>query len=120
MIQYHGLSDGFIPPGSSIYFYTQVLSTLLPKAISLSDFYKFYVIPGMQHCAGSVGDAPWVIGGASQPFDLGPTVRGVPGFEDPKHNVLLALMQWVEHGIAPEAIIATKYVNDSVELGDRR
>ena len=120
LIHYHGLSDGLIPTGSSVYFYKQVLATLIPKGVSVPDFYKFYLIPGMQHCSGSVGDAPWYIAGGGQPFTLGPTVHGVPGYEDPKHDALLALMQWVEHGVAPEEIIATKYVNDTVELGVKR
>jgi feruloyl esterase len=120
LIHYHGLSDGLIPTGSSIYFYKSVLAALIPKGISVPEFYKFYLIPGMQHCGGSVGDAPWYIGGGGQPFMLGPTVHGVPGFEDPKHDALLSLMQWVERGIAPEEIVATKYVNDSVALGVRR
>jgi feruloyl esterase len=104
LIHYHGFSDGLIPTGSSIYFYKQVLSTLLPKGVTISDFYKFYLVPGMQHCSGSVGDAPWYIGGGGQPFSLGATVHGVPGFEDPKHDALLALMQWVEDDVAPEEI----------------
>jgi len=29
-------------------------------------------------------------------------------------------MQWVEHGIASEEIIATKYVNEAVSLGVQR
>jgi feruloyl esterase len=120
LIHYHGFSDGLIPTGSSIYFYKQVLSTLLPKGVAISDFYKFYLVPGMQHCSGSVGDAPWYIGGGGQPFSLDATVHGVPGFEDPKHDALLALMQWVEDDVAPEEIIATKYVNDTVELGVKR
>ena len=120
LIHYHGLSDGLIPTGSSIYFYKQVLQTLLPAGVSVDSFYKFYLIPGMQHCQGSAVDAPWYIGGGGQPFILGPTVHGVPGFEDPKHDALLALMQWVEQGIAPEEIVATKYLNDSVALGVQR
>jgi feruloyl esterase len=120
LIQYHGLSDALIPTGSSIYFYKRVLTTLTPLGINVSDFYKFYLIPGMQHCSGSVGDAPWYIAGGGQPFTLGPTVHGVPGFEDPKHDALLALMQWVERGIEPEEIIATKFVDDTVALGVRR
>jgi feruloyl esterase len=31
--------------------------------------------------------------------------------------VFLALQQWVEHGVAPEQIIATKYVNDNPASG---
>lgn len=120
LIHYHGLSDGLIPAGSSIYFHKQVLATLIPKGINVPEFYKFYLIPGMQHCAGSVNDAPWYIAGGGQPFPLGPTVSGVTGFNDAKHNALLALMQWVEHGTAPEEIIATKYVNDTVIAGVKR
>ncbi len=120
LIHYHGLSDGLIPTGSSIYFHNQVLATLIPKGVNVPDFYKFYLVPGMQHCTASVNDAPWYIAGGNQPFALGPTVSGVPGFDDAKHNALLALMQWVEHGIAPEEIIATKYVNDNVTSGVKR
>jgi serine/threonine protein kinase len=37
---------------------------------------------------------------------------GVAVRMDPQHNIFVALEQWVEQGIAPDAIIATKYVND--------
>jgi feruloyl esterase len=117
LIHYHGLADGLITAGSSIYFRKQVLSTLIPAGISVPDFYNLYLMPGVQHCRGSVGNAPWYIGGSGQAFSLGPTVHGVPGFEDPKHDALLALMDWVENGIAPNEIVATKYVNDTVALG---
>jgi len=114
LIHYHGLSDGLIPTGSSTYFHNQVLATLIPKGVNVPEFYKFYLVPGMEHCQASVNDAPWYIAGGNQPFSLGPTVSGVPGFDDAKHNALLALMQWVEHGIA------TKYVNDNVTSGVKR
>jgi feruloyl esterase len=32
---------------------------------------------------------------------------------EPQCNISAALERWVEHGVAPNAIIATKYVNDS-------
>jgi Tannase and feruloyl esterase len=32
---------------------------------------------------------------------------------DPDHNILLALQRWVDQGIAPERIIATKYKSDN-------
>jgi feruloyl esterase len=34
------------------------------------------------------------------------------GSGDPEHNLGAALERWVEHGIAPERIIATKRKND--------
>lgn len=41
----------------------------------------------------------------------------VPGYVDPQHDVLLAMMQWVENGTAPEQLIATKWNNDTLEDG---
>jgi feruloyl esterase len=120
LIHYHGLADGLIPASSSTHFYKQVLATLIPKGVSVSDFYKLYLIPGMQHCGGSVGDAPWYINGGGQGFMLGPTVHGVPGFGDKRHDVLMALMEWVERGVAPGEIVATKFAGDRVEDGVRR
>jgi len=38
----------------------------------------------------------------------------VPGFMDAKHDALLALMAWVEHGTAPDQIVATKWHNDTL------
>jgi feruloyl esterase len=58
-------------------------------------------------------NAPWYFAGANQAEDLSPSVHSVPGFEDPQHDILLALMDWVENGNAPNQIIATKWVNDS-------
>ena len=120
LIHYHGYSDGLIPATSSIYLHQQILRTLIPKGVSVPSFYKFYLIPGLLHCAGSIGDAPWYIGGGGQHSALGTNVQSVPGFEDPRHDVVLALMRWVEDGVAPEELIATKFVDDGVEKGVRR
>jgi feruloyl esterase len=53
------------------------------------------------------------VAGANQAASLGSDVHSVPGFSDSKHDVLLAMMAWVENGTAPDAIVATKYVNDA-------
>lgn len=45
----------------------------------------------------------------------GAAAAGVP-FES-THNVLAALVDWVERGVAPETIEGTKFVNDTVALG---
>lgn len=58
-------------------------------------------------------NAPWYIAGANQAAQLGDNVSGVPGYRDAKHDVILALMNWVENGTAPDSIIATKYTDDS-------
>ncbi|KAK0099373.1 hypothetical protein ONS96_008404 [Cadophora gregata f. sp. sojae] len=130
LIHYHGLSDGLIPAGSSLYFYNQVLNTLTPSTTKpsnpISHFYKLYLIPGMLHCSRSTGDAPWYINGGGQAFALGDTVTGVPGFETSngcdaaRYDVLKAVKRWVEEGVEPREMVATKFVDDDVRKGVRR
>ncbi|KAE8332558.1 Tannase/feruloyl esterase [Aspergillus sergii] len=118
LIHYHGFADGEIPTGSSIYYYKQVEKAMIPLGYDLDDFYRFFLIPGMQHCSGSVHGAPWYIGSANQPSALtGSNIWGVPGFRDTKHDAVLALMAWVEDGTAPTELIATKYIDDTPALG---
>ncbi|KAI2613396.1 tannase and feruloyl esterase [Hypoxylon sp. NC1633] len=114
ILKYHGDADALIPTTSSIYFYQQVSRTLKPKGIELDDFYRFFLIPGMNHCAAS-NIAPWYIASASQ--TISGTTHSVPGFEDAEHDIILAMMRWVEQDEAPDYLIATKFVNDSASLG---
>lgn len=114
IIKYHGLADALIPTSSSIHFYKQVAQTLVPKGVSLDDFYRFFLIPGMNHCSGSTV-APWYIGGASQA--ISDITYSVPGYVDADHDVILAMVKWVEEGKAPEQLIATKFTNDTLASG---
>ncbi|KAI0157982.1 tannase and feruloyl esterase [Hypoxylon sp. FL1284] len=114
IIKYHGSADPLIPTASSIYFYKQVLQTLVPKGVNVDDFYRFFLIPGMNHCQ-SANVAPWYIASASQA--LPGTTNSVPGYEDADHDIILAMMKWVEQGEGPEQLIATKFVNDTPSEG---
>ncbi|GAB7365183.1 hypothetical protein MBLNU230_g6269t2 [Neophaeotheca triangularis] len=116
LLHYHGEADSLIPSGSSYYFYNQVLRTLQPKGVELDSWYRFFPVPGMLHCAGTApnSNAPWYFAGGNQAGDLGTGVSGVPGFEDEEHDALLALMAWTERDVAPEKIVATKWVEDDV------
>lgn len=58
--------------------------------------------------------APWYFAGGNQAAQLGTGVSGVPGFRDADHDALLALMRWTEDDKAPEKIVATKWVNDTL------
>jgi feruloyl esterase len=62
----------------------------------------------MQHFQGSVLDAPWYIGG----FQTLEDTVGVPGYQDREHDVIRALMDWVEKGVAVDKIVTTKFKND--------
>ena len=87
----------------------------------LDPFFRLFLVPGMSHCGSSAppyDSAPWSFGQGGAPTPTGPGfTHGIPGFEDSQHDVLLALMAWVEEGQAPDTLVATKYVNDTVGLG---
>ncbi|EXJ66976.1 uncharacterized protein A1O5_09622 [Cladophialophora psammophila CBS 110553] len=88
--------------------------------IPLDDWYRLFLIPGMQNCQGTAFGAPYYIVSAPQPFELGQDVWSGSGFSDPKHGALLALLGWRENGTAPESIIGTKFINETVTAGVRR
>lgn len=115
MIMYHGLADSIIPTKSSLVFYNSVYRTMLSKGFSsLDDFYRLFLIPGMNHCSGSP-NAPWYIAGGSQ--SVAGASHSVPGYADADHDVILAMIRWVEEGKAPEQLVATKYKDDKVAEG---
>ncbi|PSN69985.1 putative ferulic acid Esterase/Feruloyl esterase [Corynespora cassiicola Philippines] len=122
LMHWHGLGDALIPYQSSRTFYEAVYRNISSRSVDyeVGDFYRLFEVPGMLHCAGSNGDAPWYFGPGSGPEELGPDVYGVPGFRDAEHDAVLALMRWVEEGVAPDWITSTKFVNDTIELGVRR
>jgi pimeloyl-ACP methyl ester carboxylesterase len=93
LLLYHGENDG---PAPSITYYQRLVATMGEKAVD--EFARFYVIPAMGHCGG--GPVP----------EFG--ARLWPAAQDSQHSIILALEQWVEQGIGPDAIIATKYRRD--------
>ncbi|HEX6496680.1 MAG TPA: tannase/feruloyl esterase family alpha/beta hydrolase [Acidobacteriaceae bacterium] len=101
LIMYHGWADAAISPLYSIRYYQQVQQKLDPQKQSTDEtasFLRFYLMPGVKHCAGGPGaDA---IGQFGLPGMKGSTAA---------NNVIHALEDWVEEGKAPESITATKY-----------
>lgn len=115
LMHHHGTADGLIPTGSSVYFHSQVQQALAGKNVTVDDFYRFFVVPGMQHCMGTPDSvrAPWYFAGPNQAGALGNGTYGVPGFRDAAHDELLALMAWVEQGTAPETLVATEWEDEA-------
>jgi len=106
LIQYHGWGDAAIAPLSSIEYYESVGAFLarFPDAQGdasrpIHDFYRLFMIPGMGHCGGGAG--PNRFGNSS----------GSPG--GPETNIMSAIEQWVEKGIAPEKIVASGVRGDN-------
>jgi Tannase and feruloyl esterase len=104
LILYHGWSDPAISPFNTINYYNGVVQTMGVE--NAGSFVRLYMVPGMQHCIG--GKGPDSFG------QLGTTTA-----KGPEHGVYDALEQWVESGTAPEAIVATKYVDDNSAKGVR-
>ncbi len=71
------------------------------------NFFRYFLVPGMAHC----GRGPGL-------NDVG-QVDTVEVPRDSEHDVLAALVKWVEQGTAPDKIIATAFVDASPAKGIR-
>ena len=99
VFMYHGIADAVVPPRGSVEYYNRTVEAFGGVG-ETSDFFRLFLVPGMQHCGYTVTDAPWAMGGASQAAVLGLNTWSVPGFANKDHDALLALMDWVEKGDA--------------------
>ncbi|OAS22093.1 tannase/feruloyl esterase family alpha/beta hydrolase [Paenibacillus oryzisoli] len=96
IMMYTGLSDPLVPYQDALHYYERVIEAQGGLA-ETQDFFRFFLIPGMGHCGGGPGLN-----------DLG--LSSVPSKQrDSEHDILNALVAWVENGKAPEKIIATAY-----------
>jgi hypothetical protein len=107
LILYHGWSDSGIPAMSTINYYDSVAARM--GSHETDDFVRLYMAPGMQHCFEGPGPNSF---GQFDFSSFGAGAQQVARGTDPQHSVSSALEQWVENGVAPGPIIATKYVND--------
>ena len=88
LLQYHGWNDQLISAQNSIDYYESVLSFFgagRDRTRTLGDvqtFYRLFMAPGMAHCSGGQGP---------NAFDM-----------------QAVLEQWVERGVAPDQVVATR------------
>ncbi|KAL2163562.1 hypothetical protein VTH06DRAFT_5620 [Thermothelomyces fergusii] len=108
VVLYHGLADGLVPTKGTGLYWNRTLDALGGPA-GVEDFMRLLLVPGMGHCYGTAVDAPWNFGAAFHASRMGPAVRSVPGFEDARHDVLMALVDWVERGRPVDSIVATTW-----------
>jgi feruloyl esterase len=88
LIQFHGWADPQISPENSTQYYTRVVNAL-GGAEKVHGSYRLFMAPGMGHCGGGAGP---------NTFDM-----------------VAALEQWVEHGKAPDQILASHSTNGVVD-----
>ena len=96
LIVYHGWSDPDISPLNSINYFEDVASFMRHRGDDrqdarerVNDFFRLFMVPGMQHCSGGPGP---------NTFDM-----------------LTALEEWVEKGKAPERIVASHLTGGVVD-----
>ena len=100
LLLYHGWADPLIPSQSSINYFNALVgnngqgfqqasfsSDGSPGLRRTQSFARLFMVPGMYHCSGGPGP---------NTFDA-----------------LSPLVNWVENGVAPETITATKFVADT-------
>jgi feruloyl esterase len=92
LILYHGWNDSAIPPLNTVNYYESVVARMGRQ--QAEEFVRLYMVPGMEHCGG--GPGPDSFGGGPLPD------------ADPEHSMFSSLEQWVERGVPPKAIVATK------------
>jgi feruloyl esterase len=81
LIVYHGWADQGVSPLATLDYYAKV-TAMEGGVTSVQGWFRVFMVPGMFHCRG--GDAP-------NTFDF------MPG-----------IMAWVEHGNAPDGVIASQ------------
>jgi feruloyl esterase len=86
LIIWHGWADPALPPQATVDYYRQ-LQTRDPNA---SEYCRLFMVPGCLHCGGGPGasDVDW----------------------------LSVIVQWVEHGAAPDRVIASKSAHGKIEM----
>ncbi|KXJ85325.1 Tannase/feruloyl esterase [Microdochium bolleyi] len=103
IMAYHGHIDQTITSELAIQWFAKVQAATGLGLDAMLDFYRLFLVPGMAHCAGGPG-----------PNNIGQRYPLDPAKTDAEHNVLLALVDWVENGKAPSSIVGTKYTGDNV------
>lgn len=87
MITYYGWADTALNPLMNVEYYEQVRAKLGGGA---KDVYRLYMVPGMFHCRGGLG------------VD--------------RIDAITPLINWVEGGVAPETLIASREVDGNVKI----
>ncbi|OAF98543.1 putative feruloyl esterase [Paraphaeosphaeria sporulosa] len=102
LLTLHGFEDNIIPTDISTSYYHRVSEAMSRPPSSLDEFYRYFRVSGLSHCA--LGNGAYSVGMYS--FGLIPNAME----QDPDDNVLSRIVAWVERGEAPEYIRGTAFV----------
>jgi hypothetical protein len=93
MITYHGLADQLIMSDGTYNYYNRVTDAM-GGLKATQKFYRFFPFPGNAHCGGTPG------------FPNAPLINS--------NDMFAALVNWVEHGVAPDEIDAANNSNPAL------
>lgn len=99
-IFYQGWDDEVLQAENTPNYYQQVMGAMGGQA-STQGFARLFMVPGMAHCYFGPGASSF--GGVGQQ---------IPPVRDAQHDLQKALERWVEDGVAPASMVATKYADD--------
>jgi pimeloyl-ACP methyl ester carboxylesterase len=126
LVHYHGWNDAVVPPDGSIaYLYAlaqferlrnlpkadfdrevdrltpeQVASTSESYLDKVKQYHRLFMLPAMAHCTQPAAGPSAIGGGANEPPDA---------YRSSDHHAVSAAIKWVEQGIAPDRIIASRF-----------
>ena len=125
LVHFHGWNDSVVPPqGSVAYFYalTQFeklrnlpkaafdmqVEKLTPQVVAataeafgsqVQQYHRLFLLPNVAHCGNGTGPSA-IGGGAPEP---------PAAYRDADHHAVSAVIKWVEQGVAPDRIVATRF-----------
>jgi hypothetical protein len=114
LMQFNGWVDVEVNPKGGLMYYEKVVARNRQGGVELAgfdhpkdpalaktqEFYRLFMGAGVSHCRGGPG-----------PNEFGQ--QG--GDQAPSHDMVSALYQWVEKGVAPSEVVATKFADDDPE-----
>jgi feruloyl esterase len=98
LLVYNGWQDPVVNPVDTISYYDKV-KALQGSQAETDKFFRLFMVPGMGHCAGGTGTTNFGNQGAPSPV------------VDAEHDILMAMDNWVNKGVAPDKIIASRVTN---------
>jgi feruloyl esterase len=126
LVHYHGWNDAVVPPDGSIaylYALTQFerlrnlpkadfdreVDRLTPQQVAatgetyldkVKQYHRLFMLPAMGHCMQPTSGPSAIGGGASEPPDQ---------YRTSDHHAVSAAINWVEQGVAPDRIVASRF-----------
>jgi feruloyl esterase len=94
-IVYQGWADPVVSAYGTIAYYDRVRAAAGSQSAT-DAFFRLFLVPGMGHCARGAGATRFGNPGGDAPVC------------DAAHDLLAALDRWVERGVAPERIVASR------------